>query len=266
MRIRYRQIAILCGTAALILATPSFAQSKKAPAKPAKPPTEAVDTQIRGALGRMANALKSMDSFEVRADMTTEDVLDSGQKLQSSAVVTSLVRRPNRLVVNVDSERKTRRFYYDGKQLTVFGPTSGYYASVAAPATIYETLQMAAERYGVETPLADLMASGESAVKLDKITSSMYAGADRIGAEVCDQYAFRQDGTDWQIWIRRADPALPCKVVITNTDDPAQPQTVGVFTWTPRSFGDDQFAFTPPADAKRIELGKTQTAANGGGQ
>ncbi|NYT39815.1 DUF2092 domain-containing protein [Sphingomonas sp. R-74633] len=266
MRIRYRQIAALCGVAALAVASPSLAQSKKAAAKPAKPAAAAVDTQILGALQRMANAMKSMDSFELRADMTSEDVLDSGQKLQSSNTMTALIRRPNRLQITMDSERRNRRFFYDGKQLTIYGPATGYYAQVAAPPTIRAMLNDVADRYGVDTPLADLMMWGETAVKTDQIKSSMYAGADRIGTEVCDQYAFRQDGTDWQLWIRRADPALPCKVVITNTDDPAQPQTTAVFTWMPRSFTDADFAFTPPADARRIEIGKTQTAANGGGQ
>lgn len=262
---RYRQVATLCGVAALAIASPCLAQGKKS-SKPAPPAVAPVDTQIVGALGRMANALKAMDSFEVRADMTTEDVLDTGQKLQSSSTMTALVRRPGRLQINLDSERRNRRFYYDGKQLTIYGPATGYYAQVAAPPTIHEMLAQVADRYAVETPLADLMQWGESAVKTDNITSAMYAGADRIGADVCDQYAFRQAGTDWQLWIRRADPALPCKVVITNTDDPAQPQTTSIYTWTPRSFADDQFAFTPPADAKRIQLGQALAAAKGNGQ
>ncbi|MEP9360807.1 DUF2092 domain-containing protein [Sphingomonas sp. KR3-1] len=257
-----RRAAAWCGLAALVLAAPALAQGKKA-AKPAAAPV--VDTEIQGALGRMANALKAIDSFELRADMTTEEVLDNGQKLQSSSAMTASVRRPNRLQVNVDSERRNRRFYYDGKQLTIYGPATGYYASVAAPPTTYAMLQAVADRFGVETPMADLMMWGESGVRLDGVTSAVYAGADRIGGEVCDQYAFRQPGTDWQLWIRRADPALPCKVVIVNTDDPAQPQTDAVFSWTPRSFTDAQFAFVPPADAKRIEISQA-IAAKGGKQ
>jgi hypothetical protein len=258
-----RRIAAMCSLAALALAAPSLAQSQNTTAKPA---AGAVDTEIQGALGRMANALHSMNSYELRADMTTEDVLDDGQKLQSSGVVTAMVRRPNKLQVNLDSERRARRFFYDGKQLTIYGPVTGYYATVDAPSTTHEMLRNAADRYGLETPLADLMAWGEKAVDTSQITSAMYAGSDRIGANVCDHYAFRQPGTDWQLWIRKADPALPCKIAIVNTDDPAQPQTTAEFTWTPRQFSDQQFAFTPAANAKRIEMGQNVAAANGGGQ
>lgn len=249
------------GCLSLMVPTAASAQSKKKTAR--SDPAATVDPQIRGALGRMANALHGLDSFELRADMTTEDVLDTGQKLQSSGVVTAQVRRPNRLQINLDSERKARRFYYDGKQLTIYGPVNGYYATVEAPSTTREMLRQVADRYGLETPLADLMQWGDSAVKTDEITSAMYAGSDRIGADSCDHYAFRQPGTDWQLWIRTADPALPCKLVIVNTDDPAQPQTTAVFSWTPRQLSDAQFAFSPPADAHRITLGQTQIAANG---
>lgn len=263
MRLRTK-IAGLCSLAAVAAAAPLFAQTSTAPAPP--PPPAGVDTEIKGALGRMANALKAMQSFELRAEMTTEDVLDTGQKLQSSGVMTALVRRPNKLQINLDSERKARQFYYDGKQVTIYGPVTGYYATVDAPATTREMLTRVSDRYGLETPLADLMAWGESAVDTDKITSAMYAGADRIGGNVCDHYAFRQPGTDWQLWIRKADPALPCKLVIVNTDDPAQPQTTSTFTWTPRQLTDQQFTFTPAANAKRIELGRNVAAANGGAQ
>jgi hypothetical protein len=256
-----RRAAALCGIAVLALATPSLAQSGKAKAKP--PAAPVVDTEIRGALGRMANAMKALTSYELRADMTTEEVLDNGQKLQSSSLMTASVRRPNRLQVVVDSERRNRLFYYDGTQLTIYGPATGYYAQVPAPATTYAMLQDIADRFGVETPMADLMMWGESGVKLDKVTSAVYAGADKIGGETCDQYAFRQPGTDWQLWIRRADPALPCKVVIVNTDDPAQPQTDAVFTWTPKTFTDAQFAFVPSADAKRIEISQAMAAKGG---
>jgi hypothetical protein len=262
MRYKTGIIAAIGCIGLLAPATPAFAQKKKAPAKP--PASATVDPEIRAALGRMAGALRAMQSFELRADMTTEEVLDTGQKLQSSGVMTAQVRRPNRLYINLDSERRARQFYYDGKQLTIYGPVSGYYASVDAPPTIREMLRKVAERDGLETPLADLMQWGDSAVDTSRITSAMYAGSDRIGADACEHYAFREPGTDWQLWIRKAEPALPCKVVIVNTDDPVQPQTSAVFNWTARQIADQQFSFTPPADAHRITMGQAQVAAKGG--
>jgi hypothetical protein len=223
----------------------------------AKPPAApVVSSEIRAGLARMAKAMNALTSFQVKADLTTEEVLTNGQKLQSSTELTADTRRPDRLFVSASSERRARRYYYDGKTLTVYGPRTHYYASVDAPPTTYQMLKAVSDKFGVDTPLLDLFEWGSGAVDLDKVTSAMYAGADRIGGHTCDQVAFRQPGVDWQLWISRNDPALPCKLVITSTDDPAQPQTTMILTWTTNSqFADDHFVFTPPPNAQRIVLG-----------
>lgn len=231
-------------------AAPVLAQQK-----PATASAETVSPEIRSALARMASALKALQSFEFKADITAEEVLDTGQKVQSSTVLTAAARRPDRMYMDVASERRSRRLYYDGKTVTLFGPVSKYYANVPAPPTTYAMLRHVAERYDLETPLADLFEWGDSAVRIEKVQSAFYAGPDRIGGQVCDHYAFRQDGADWQIWIPKAEPALPCKLVIANTDDPSQPQYSAVFTWTPIArLSEDRFSFTPPQGAHRIAL------------
>jgi len=180
-------------------------------------------------------------------------------------VVTIEARRPDRLYVDIASDRRARKIYYDGKTLTIYAPVKGYYAMVDAPPTTYEMIEQAADKYGVETPLADLFHWGSGAMTLDGVKSAMYGGSDNIAGQVCDQFAFRQDGSDWQIWIRKDGPALPCKMVIVNTDDDAQPQSTALFTWqTDKQFADDTFAFHAPADAHRIALTQVAQAATNG--
>jgi hypothetical protein len=162
--------------------------------------------------------------------------------------------------MEVASERRTRQVFYDGKTLTIYGPANHYYASVAAPATTYLTLRAVADRYGLETPLMDLFEWGVSGVHVEKVLTSMYAGPDRISGKVCQHYAFHQANADWQIWIPKEDPALPCKLVITNTQDSTQPQFTAVFDWTPNAqLADDKFVFSPPQGAQRIALSEAGT-------
>lgn len=246
--------------AALCCASPVQAQGSEPSASPT-----AVSPDTRAALGRMADALKALQSFELQSDTTSEEVLESGQKVQSSSVLTLAARRPDRLFINVDSERRKRQLFYDGRKVTIYGPTTSFYASFDAPPTTRQMLDQAAERYGVETPLADLFEWGAEGVRTEGVESSMYAGPDRIGGELCDHYTFRQAGTDWQIWIRKQGPALPCKMVIVDTEDPSQPQTTSVFTWTPsRQIAASRFTFTPPANAHRIQMRPAQAAATQG--
>jgi len=260
---------LFSSTAVLLLACPAqaVAQQKKpattAPAPAAVAANPVVSPEIRAELGKMADALKAMTSFVLRADVTNEEVLDTGQKLQNSGVLTFTARRPDRLLIDIDSEQRKRRIYYDGKMLTVFSPTTGYYASVDAPPTTRQMLDTVAAKYGLETPLADLMEWGSAGVSTDKLTSAIYAGRDRISGAVCEHYAFRQPGVDWQLWIRAEGQPLPCKLAITNTDDDAQPQSTMTFNWsTSEPITESQFVFAPPANGRKIILGEVaQNAA-----
>ena len=81
---------------------------------------------------------------------------------------------------------------------------------------------------------------------------------------LCDHYAFRQQGVDWQLWIDRGTTRLPRKLVITTTEEPEQPQYVAVLTWTLAPPLDDAlFTFVPPADAQKIVLREVTTQPPG---
>ncbi|HCZ14686.1 MAG TPA: hypothetical protein DHV85_08815, partial [Candidatus Accumulibacter sp.] len=64
-------------------------------------------------------------------------------------------------------------FYYDGKTLTLYGKLENYYASVKAPGTIREMLDFAETKYGLEWPLADLLAPESLA---QNVKSGIYLG------------------------------------------------------------------------------------------
>jgi hypothetical protein len=159
------------------------------------------------------------------------------------------------LRVEVSSDRKQRQFFYDGKTLTLYGQRVKYYASVPAPPTIREMLEVAEQKYGLELPLADLFFWGTDKAHPEDIKTAIYVGPGWIGGVLCDHYAFRQEEADWQLWIERSDTPLPRKLVITTTDEEEQPQFVAVLTWNLAPQLDDaMFTFVPPADAQKIVL------------
>jgi hypothetical protein len=235
-----------------------FAQQQAPKAAPA---TE-IDPKAIDALKAMGAELRKLKAFELRSETTIDEVLDNGQKVQFGGTVDFRVRRPNGLRAEIVSDRRHRVFYFNGKTLTQYGPTNGYYASIAAPPTISELLQVLDEKYGVELPLADLFLWGTDKDGLNDITSAIYIGSSRIGGVDCDHYVFRQADVDWQIWIERGKIPLPRKLVITTTSEPAQPQYVAVLKWDLASKLDDKtFTFVPPKGAQRIELATTTALA-----
>ena len=98
---------------------------------------------------------------------------------------------------------------------------------VAAPPTIPELLQVLDEKYGLEWPLADLFFWGTDKDGLNDIKSAILLGTSRIGGVDCNHYAFRQQDVDCRLQFESGKPP-PRKLVITTTDEPAQPQFIAV--------------------------------------
>ena len=213
-----------------------------------------VDPNTLNALNTMAAYLRSLPAFSVRSDTARDEVNGNGQKLQFLGTVTYQARRPDGLTVETAEDRRDRKFYYDGKTLTIYAPRMDYYATAPAPATTVAMLDWAAKTYGIVLPLEDLFLWGTAEDRRSDLTAGYWIGPALINGQPADQYAFRQNNLDWQIWIARGDKPLPLRVVVTSSYD-QEPQFSSSLTWdTAPAFTDETFKFTPPASAKLIKL------------
>jgi len=248
-----REILMLSLLAMSLAAPGTHAQT--APAGAAAPAANAVDPAAVQALKDMGAFLQSLKRFSAATEVTGENVLADGQKLQHTATAKMDVERPNKIRALIRSARSQREIVYDGKTVTLYTPAQKYYSTVEFTGTIGELIDKLEERYGVQMPLSDLFLFGTPAAPLDKIESAMNAGQDFIDDDLCDHYAFRQGKVDWQIWIATGSKPLPRKVVITNRADEARPQSVSIIDWNLKpTFKDSVFKFTPPKGATRIEI------------
>ena len=172
------------------------------------------------ALNQMGAYLRTLKDFQVQAEITTEDVLSDGQKLQYASTTTVLAQTPRKLRVSVEGEQKSRLFLYDGSVFTLFARRAGYYATVPAPDTIGKLIAAVREKYDVDVPLIDLFLWGGPDASTNEITAASDVGPGTVEGVTCEHYAFRQEGVDWQVWIQKGDYPLPRKLVITTTTDP----------------------------------------------
>ena len=223
------------------------------------------DPAALAALDRMGAALRSHQMVNVHSDVTAEDVLTSGQKLQYGGTVDVVAMRPDKIRLTSKMGTAERVLYFDGRNLTLASPALGYYATAQSPGTIAEMLEVAQDRYGLEVPLADLFAWGTKPSMAAELTSAMTAGEEMIGGQMCEHYAMRQQGLDWQVWIRQGQDALPCKLVLTKTSDPAMPQFSAVYSWSDQPPAEGEaYTYVPPPDAKLIGLGELRPPSIGG--
>jgi hypothetical protein len=226
----------------------------------AKPTTTTATTVIQPealqAMRRMSAYLATLPSFELTSRTSQDVVTRLGERVQLDGVVHYKARRPDGFVIEVDSDRKKRTFYYDGKQFTVYAPDLGFYATAPAPPTIRQTLQMVEAKYGVELPLEDLFRWNDPiASPVENLTAGFVVGPDTVDGVAADQYAFRQSKVDWQIWIQRGAQPLPLKIVIVDQVDPVNPAYVAQLSWNVTApLSADDFTFHPAKDAKLIRM------------
>lgn len=246
-----RKSSLAAAFLAIAVAGPAWAQT-------AAPTTAVPDVEPAAvqALKTMSAYLGSLTSFEVKADTSLDLVLDDGQKVQLNGVTTYLVRAPNAFTIENSTNRKARKYIYDGKQFTVYAPKLGYYAQVAAPPTIRQTLDAAEQRYGIELPLRDLFhwsqpdAGGEEAFQ----SASVIGDAVIDGADTT-QYGFRQGDRDWQIWIQKGAQPVPRKLVIIDRGEDERPAYSAGLTWNLKPvIAPDAFAFHPGGGDKPIRI------------
>jgi hypothetical protein len=223
--------------------------------------TPLIDPAAMQALERMGAYLRGLQSFSVKAEDTLDEVLESGQKIQLTKTVELQARRPDRLRADIETDRKARELYYDGRTFTLLAPESRYYATIPAPPTIRETLQHLQAQYGVEFPLADLFLWGESGDDSGAIQEAMRVGTSRIAGQLADHYAFRQADVDWQIWIAQGEAPLPLRYVITSKDVPGEPQFMATLSWDTTAKPEATvFSFTPTKDDHPIAIIATDDA------
>ena len=221
-----------------------------------------LEPEALAVLDRMGAHLRTLERFRLVSTATTEDVYANGQKLQFLQRTTYTKGGAQQLQVKIETDRQARDVFYNGKTFTIAAPRAGKYLELPATGTVAEVLSRAYTDWGVEFPVQDLFRWGDKTATAARPDEGFKVGAARIGENMTDHYAFRQPGVDWQIWVDQGDKPLPRKMVITNTDDAAQPEYVAYFTWdTAPTIAPGSFDFTPAATDTKIDLKQLAAAA-----
>jgi len=213
------------------------------------------DPKAIDALQRMGTYLRSLPAFHVSGESATEYVLDDGQKFRIDGTVDYLAKSPSQLHARIANAGQARELFIDGKALTVYSPGLKYYASGPLQGDLQTLLRDTEARYDVHLPLADLFWFGTAQAPADSVLAATVVGPARVGGQATTQYAFRQDGVDWQVWIDDGAKPLPRRFVITDTTDAARPQYTADLQWdvSPK-IAPQAFTFKPGSGDHRITL------------
>ena len=240
--VRVKRIIIFLALASAI-AVSGFAQS------PVEPRADTI-------MKAMSKQLDGASTLAFSAETTMDEVTASGQKLQRGALVSVLVRRPDRVFAVRDGDMGVRKFSYDGKMIKVYDPALGLYASADVSGRIDEALDYLRQKYDIVLPLGNLVRSGFYQQVLPMVTSGRYVGLHRVGRTFCHHLAFTTEEVDWQVWVEDGPKPLPRKIVVTYKSISGAPQFTAVIgEWRlSEPISDKAFDLAIPADASRIEI------------
>ena len=244
-------------TTLLMSATGAIAQTAASPA-----PSSSSKLSSNGlrstdqVLNQICSFLENQKAFSVDMDITYDDVLTSGEKVQYSAYQKLSVQKPNRLRSEYVGDERITNFYYDGKTFTLEAPDQEFYSTKPAPATLDAALDQFDANYGITIPMSNLAASKTCADLKTDVQRSIFIGSDMVNRE--QMYHILMSGTerDYQIWVTKDQQPLLRKAIITYKNLPGAPQyTVYLSNWNFNpQFSADTFSFTPSKNAIKIEM------------
>lgn len=216
----------------------------------------AVDPAATQILKRMTDYLDNLKQFSVHTQNTIEDMLDSGQRIDTDVSASVIISRPNKLRAERKGELLDQVFYYDGKTLTLYNPSDRVYGTEPAPATIEEMLHYASDSLGLIIPAADLVYRDAYPLMMQGVTSAIVVGKAVIDGVTCDHLAFSRPDVDLQVWVADGDQPRPCKYVVTDKSTPALISISTVMSdWNAApAAADASFTFVPPEGAMAISF------------
>jgi hypothetical protein len=211
-----------------------------------------------GVLREMGDYLKAADQFSFHMEVTFDNVLPSGQKLQYAGSVDASVRRPNRLYSEFDGDLRSTIFWYDGENFTFLDRKRDVYSTQPSPPTLDATVDHIMDKYGFSIPLSDLAFSDPYASLMENVHFGLYVGLHSVDGVRSHHLAFVKKHIDWQIWIEDGKQPVPRKMVITYKTLPGSPQYTAVFSeWDMATrLPDSLFVVDAPAigNANQIEF------------
>ncbi|WP_051312838.1 DUF2092 domain-containing protein [Sporocytophaga myxococcoides] len=208
-------------------------------------------------LKSMSDYMNNLSEFSCKSNGYFEYIDDStDQKIQMNNTSSTFVKRPNKIKVERKGDVADMEYFYDGKQITVFGKKLKYYAQADAPDNIDKAIDFGRDALNIETPGADLFYTNLQKGLMEDVISGIYVGKGWAGGKECHHLAFKGNETDWQIWVEDSPAPLPRKYVITSKKIEQSPDySIEINEWnTSPKLSSDLFTFKAPKGAKKINF------------
>ncbi len=215
------------------------------------------DVSALSILKRTLNLIANQKQFSFTAELGFDVVQDDGQKIEFGSRRRLIIQRPDRIrLESQERDGQKLQMIYNGREISFFSARENKYAIKPKTGTLDDFLNLLVEELEVEIPLAQVGYKDFPEIIMEKIDTGFIVGESTLAGILCDHLTFRNDQTDFQIWIRKSGDPLPVRWVITYKRIDGRPQFWTQFIeWNLNpKIEDSTFSFTPPQGAERIQF------------
>jgi hypothetical protein len=218
-------------------------------------PAVALDEGAGKILKAMSDYLAGQKAISLTFDSDIEVLTENFQKIQFTSSGQVQLSRPNMIRATRAGGYTDVELTFDGKTATVLGKHINAYAQADAAGSVDSLIHRLRDEFSIAMPGADLLLSDVFGALTADTVEGAHIGQGVIDGVECEHLAFRNDETDWQIWVEIGPRPIPRKYVITSKGTSGAPQyTVRIKDLKTDATPADAFAFKPPAGAKKVEL------------
>jgi hypothetical protein len=218
---------------------------------------DAAKREALALLEKMSNFLGEQESFRFKSDTSYDAAQGLGLSLEFGAERELLMRRPKHLRIDArDREGAVHTFRYDGNKASLMFENENAYVQFERTGTVEEMLDYAVDELDMPMPLSDFLDRNFYGAVVDRIEMAAIIGNSTIRGRSCQHAVYRASGVDFQLWLATGDEPLPCRIVVTYTDQPSRPQFRSSFSEWELAVAapDGEFAFRPPKGAERLPI------------
>lgn len=234
--------------AAAMLATTGLVSAQAVAAQP---------DDARIILKRMTDYIAAHPNLSSRFDIEFDVITPEIEKVEFAASGSMARSSPNHVRLTRHGGYSDVELIFDGKTTTILDRYRNKYAQLTGPTSIDQLVSKLRNDYMMDLPAADLFLTKGYDELMQGVVVAKHIGVGVVDGEECEHLAFRDEDTDWQLWVRTGDRPLPCKYRITSKTLAAAPDyTIRFYGWSDAKNPDSTFAFKAPAGAQSVAFDK----------
>jgi hypothetical protein len=204
----------------------------------------------------MSDYVTSQKTLSITFDTDIEVITPALEKIQFASSGEVLLSRPDKMRMRRTGGYADVEESFDGKTFIVYGRDINAFAQLDSPGSVDQLIDRLRTEFAVSAPGADLLLSRVYEELMADVIEAKHIGRGVIDGIECEHLAFRNQDTDWQLWVEVGAQPIPRKLVITSKAVAAAPQyTLRIKTWkTDVPAEAEQFALKLPQDAKKVGM------------